>query len=148
MDNYFEKTFTIILLVILLCVVPAFYITMLTDYTKTVNETSMTRSILDRILLTGEVREEDFLNNKDLSIEVFRDSYFENEYGELELKTVCFTGDSLITNKNVKLEVGDTVILTNKCSGRNSSLFLKSLFGASCDDIMIRLAGVCKNESN
>ena len=145
MDNYFSKIFTILLLVVLLCVVPAFYITMLTDFTKTVNETSNTRALLDKILLTGEVKEDDFTD--DLSIEVFRDTFIENEDGEYELRTVCYTKDSLITNKNATLEVGDTVVLTNKCNSNKTSLFLKHIFGTSSLDTTIRLAGVCKNEN-
>ncbi|MCQ2749410.1 MAG: hypothetical protein MJ246_05475 [Clostridia bacterium] len=146
MDNYFSKIFTILLLAVLLCVVPAFYITMLTDYTNTVNESSKTRALLDKILLTGEVKEEDF-ESSDITIEVFRDTYILNEDGEYELRTVSYTEDSLIDKQNVKLEVGDIVVITNKCSGSNTGLFLKFIFGTKLDDVMIRLAGVCKNES-
>lgn len=118
---------------------------MLTDFTKTVNETSNTRALLDKILLTGEVKEDDFTD--DLSIEVFRDTFIENEDGDYELRTVCYTKDSLITNKNATLEVGDTVVLTNKCNSNKTSLFLKHIFGTSSLDTTIRLAGVCKNEN-
>lgn len=146
MDDSFSKMFAIILSVIMLCVIPAFYLAMLCDLNNYYYQNNYMKTKLDEAIYKGKIDDVYFITNSE--VVVYRDEYFPLYEEE---KTVSYTNDTIkkcIENDKVfKLEVGDTIEITYKNNFSKVYTFINKIFNLNLDNNYITYSGVVKNES-
>lgn len=146
MDDSFSKMFAIILSVIMLCVIPAFYLAMLCDLNNYYYQNNYMKTKLDEAIYKGKIDDVYFITNSE--VVVYRDEYFPLYEEE---KTVSYTNDTIkkcIENdKAFKLEVGDTIEITYKNNFSKVYTFINKIFNLNLDNNYITYSGVVKNES-
>ena len=146
MDDSFSKLIAIIISVIMLCVIPAFYLTMLCDFNNYYYQNNYMKTKLDEAIYKGKITDLDFLSSNE--VVVYREQYLPMYDEE---KIVSFTNDTII--RNIKdnnafyLEEGDTIVMTYKNNFSNISIFLNKFFDLDIENNYITYSGVVKNEA-
>lgn len=146
MEDSFSKLVTIIISVIMLCVIPSFYLSVLCDFNNYYYENNYIKSKLDEAIYKGKIDDLDLVSNNDITI--YRDTYVPIYDEE---KTISFTNDTIkreIENNDVfYLEKGDSIVITHKNNFTNTNVFMNKLFNTDNETNYITYAGVVKNES-
>lgn len=147
MDDIFSKMISIILITIMLCIIPAFYISLFTDLNNNNYILNQMELLLDKITLKGYIEDDEFLYDDNLEVIVERDLYVPEKE---EITNYAFKKNVILQNieeKNIqKFEYGDVVTLMYNGDYSNSNIFFKRLFGMKEKNNDITFAGVVKNE--
>ena len=147
MDDIFSKIISIIILVITLCIIPAFYLNIYYDFVSYNNKLNEAYLFLDNATLKGEILEDKRLLDSNFQLIVLRNRYFPKED---DVCNIAYTNasilDEIVSKKSFKLNVGDIVVITWDNEFKNSNLFLNNIFNFKFSNIPIRIAGVVRNE--
>lgn len=150
MEDSFSKLVSILISIIMLCVIPAFYLSMFSDYTSNYYNNNYYTFKLDEMIYKGRINDSDLVSSKDVSIVVEREVYFPEDE---EVKVVSFSNDTIKNEIDrtgqFKLEIGDDVYITYKLNNDNTFIFLKNIFNITKDNNAdtITYQGVVKNET-
>ncbi|MCQ2978174.1 MAG: hypothetical protein MJ245_00040 [Clostridia bacterium] len=150
MEDSFSKLVSILISIIMLCVIPAFYLSMFSDFTSNYYNNYYYTFKLDEMIYKGRINDSDLVSSKDVSIVVEREVYFPEDE---EVKVVSFSNDTIENEIDrtgqFKLEIGDDVYITYKLNNDNTFIFLKNIFNIAKDNNAdtITYQGVVKNET-
>lgn len=146
MDDIFSKIVSIILMVILLCIIPAFYISIYTDVTRYLYNNNQMTSFLDEIIYTGSIKDNELLRNDNFEIIVERKIYLPDYE---EIKNISLTkntiNEKILNNSIYKFDKGDLVTVVLKNDNR-SDIFFNKIFNINNNVSYLTYSGVVKNE--
>lgn len=147
MDDIFSKMVSIILIVILLCVVPAFYVSLYTDLSRYLYLNNRITSLIDEVIYTGVIRDDELLHNDDFELTLQRNVYIPEDN---EMKCLALTKNTIneqIKNNSIyKFEQGDIVTAFLVDNKNLSNTFLDKIFNIKNNVNYITYTGVVKNE--
>lgn len=147
MDDIFSKMVSIILIVILLCIVPAFYVSLYTDLSRYLYLNNRITSLIDEVIYTGTIKDDELLHNDNFELTLQRNVYIPEDN---EMKSLALTKNTIneqIKNNSIyKLEQGDIVTAFLVNNKNLSNTFLDKIFNIKNNVNYITYTGVVKNE--